>query len=275
MNGRTWIISILIFCFAAGCSKDSNGSSGNEPDPHWELVWSDEFDATGLPDPAKWGYDVGGSGWGNNELQYYTENNPNNARVMNGRLIIEAHRENFGGNEYTSARLVTRGKGDWIFGRFEINAKLPSGRGTWPAIWMLPTQWSYGNGGWPDNGEIDIMEHVGYDPGVIHASIHTHLYNWPAGTQKTAIINIPDAETAFHTYTLEWSGRPSRRSSKKDHPQRPPRTPRAARDRREESAQAEARLRLWRGGRGAHEETPPPAATPPGRREQYGDSSVT
>lgn len=205
MNGRTWIISILIFCFAAGCSKDSNGSSGNEPDPHWELVWSDEFDATGLPDPAKWGYDVGGSGWGNNELQYYTENNPNNARVMNGRLIIEAHRENFGGNEYTSARLVTRGKGDWIFGRFEINAKLPSGRGTWPAIWMLPTQWSYGNGGWPDNGEIDIMEHVGYDPGVIHASIHTHLYNWPAGTQKTAIINIPDAEIAFHTYTLEWS----------------------------------------------------------------------
>lgn len=205
MNTGTWIISILFLCFATGCSKDSNGASGKEPDPHWELVWSDEFETTGLPDPAKWGYDVGGGGWGNNELQYYTENNPNNARVMNGRLIIEAHRENFGGNEYTSARLVTRGKGDWLYGRFEINAKLPSGRGTWPAIWMLPTRWSYGNGGWPDNGEIDIMEHVGYDPGMIHASIHTHLYNWPANTQKTAIIHIPDAETAFHTYALQWS----------------------------------------------------------------------
>jgi beta-glucanase (GH16 family) len=167
------------------------------------LVWYDEFNYTGLPASDKWGYDVGGGGWGNNELQYYTNARAENARVENGNLIIEARKEQYEGSEYTSARLVTRHKGDWLYGRFEAYAKLPSGRGTWPAIWMLPTNWVYGN--WPKSGEIDIMEYVGYDPGVVHGSIHTEAYNHVLGTQKTASIPVPDAETAYHLYALEWT----------------------------------------------------------------------
>ncbi len=167
------------------------------------LDWSDEFSYTGLPNNLKWGYDVGGGGWGNNELQYYTENRLENARVENGKLVIEARKESYGGSSYTSARLVTKQKGDWLYGRIEAYAKLPSGRGTWPAIWMLPTDWVYG--GWPNSGEIDIMEYVGYDPGVVHGSIHTEVYNHILGTQKTATINVADAETAYHLYALEWT----------------------------------------------------------------------
>jgi len=167
------------------------------------MVWNDEFNYTGLPASDKWGYDVGGGGWGNNELQYYTNARSENARVENGNLIIEARKEQYEGREYTSARLVTRQKGDWLYGRFEAYAKLPSGRGTWPAIWMLPTNWVYGN--WPKSGEIDIMEYVGYDPGVVHGSIHTEAYNHVLGTQKTATYSVPDAETAFHLYALEWT----------------------------------------------------------------------
>ena len=113
----------------------------------YELVWNDEFDYTGLPDSSKWGYDVGGGGWGNNELQYYTQADLDNASVANGELTITARRETFENRQYTSARLVTRDKGDFLYGRMEARAKLPSGRGTWPAIWMLPTEWAYG--GWP------------------------------------------------------------------------------------------------------------------------------
>lgn len=166
------------------------------------LVWSDEFDYTGLPDSSKWGYDVGGHGWGNNELQYYTENRSDNARVENGTLIIETRKENFQGKNYTSARLVSRGKGDWLYGRFEIRAKLPAGRGTWPAIWMLPTDWVYG--GWPDSGEIDIMEHVGYDMQRVHGTIHTKDFNHMIGTQIGTSIVGTNVDTEFHIYALEW-----------------------------------------------------------------------
>ncbi len=191
-----------------GCTKSSPSSPNDTtktPNPAWQLVWSDEFDYIGLPEASKWNYDVGGHGWGNQELQYYTERRLDNARVQDGKLIIEARRENWQSMEYTSARLITKGKGDWTHGRFEISAKLPSGRGTWPAIWMLPTQWTYGNGSWPDNGEIDIMEHVGFDPGWVHGSVHTKLYYWQINTQKTAKIQIADAPRAFHVYALEWS----------------------------------------------------------------------
>jgi beta-glucanase (GH16 family) len=170
----------------------------------WQLVWHDEFDRDGAPDPAKWDYDVGGAGWGNHELQFYTAARPENARVEHGRLVIEARREPWQGNAYTSARLVTKGRADWTYGRFETRARLPLGRGTWPAIWMLPTVWNLGNGGWPDNGEIDIMEHVGYDPGVIHASTHSRKNQWRNNNQRTATLPVPDAGTAFHTYTMEW-----------------------------------------------------------------------
>ena len=170
-----------------------------------KLVWSDEFDYSGLPDSTKWSYDVGGHGWGNKELQNYTERRRENTRVEDGHLIIEARRERSGNNEYTSARLVSKGKGDWTYGRFEVSAKLPSGRGTWPAIWMLPSQKSYGNDFWPDNGEIDIMEHVGFDPDVVHGSAHTKAYYHKIGTQKTATIEVPNARTAFNLYSVEWT----------------------------------------------------------------------
>ncbi|CAM3220804.1 glycoside hydrolase family 16 protein [Rhodothermus bifroesti] len=175
--------------------------------PNWELVWSDEFDYSGLPDPQKWDYDVGGHGWGNREAQYYTRARLENARVENGLLVIEARREAepYQGHSFTSARLVTRGKASWTYARVEVRAQLPSGRGTWPAIWMLPDRQTYGSAYWPDNGEIDIMEHVGFDPDVVHASIHTQAYNHIQGTQKTARIHVPTARTAFHVYAVEWT----------------------------------------------------------------------
>lgn len=166
----------------------------------YRLVWNDEFDYDGKPDETKWGYDVGGEGWGNQELQYYTDDG--NAWVENGRLIIEARKEEKGNNAYTSARLVSRGKGDWTYGKIEVCAKLPSGRGTWPAIWMLPTDWVYG--GWPASGEIDIMEHVGYDQNVVHGSVHTQSYYHSIGTQKSGNIKVETASEEFHVYGVEW-----------------------------------------------------------------------
>jgi beta-glucanase (GH16 family) len=209
------ILLILLFALIiiVRCSKDPSESKGDEKagPPQsvkgMNLVWNDEFDSNEeaqLPNPAKWVYNVGGHGWGNDELQYYTERQLKNARVENGMLIIEAHKEKFDKNDYTSARLVTKGKGDWLYGRFEIRAKLPSGRGTWPAIWMLASQRSYGSQFWPDNGEIDIMEHVGFNPDKVHATVHTKSFNHSIGTQVGQDITLPAAETKFHVYTIEW-----------------------------------------------------------------------
>lgn len=202
-------ISILFLFFTTSCKSQSTETSANENDltsiPGWKLVWSDEFNYAGLPNPQKWGYDVAAPGWVNNEAQAYHENRLENARVENGKLIIEARLDNYKNYLYSSARIVTKNRGDWTYGRFEIRAKLPTGKGTWPAIWMLPTVWNLGNGSWPDNGEIDIMEHVGYDPGVIHASTHCNKYVWTNGNQKTATTKIPDCSTAFHNYILEWA----------------------------------------------------------------------
>lgn len=177
--------------------------AANAQRPKFELVWADEFNYSGLPDSTKWSYDVGGHGWGNNELQYYTSKRLENAHVGDGKLIITAIKEPFKNMNYTSARLVTAGKGDWLYGRFEIRAKLPKGRGTWPAIWMLSTDWTYG--GWPESGEIDIMEHVGYDPDAIHFSTHCLDYYFKINTQKTSIMKANRTDTTFYTYTLEWT----------------------------------------------------------------------
>ena len=200
-------IPAMLLLFVTNCTSHTNEPAtpvDSTSIPGYQLVWADEFNYNGLPDSSKWDYEVGRSGWGNDEKQYYSKNRRENARVENGKLVIEARRDMYNGYEYTSARLVTTNKGDWTYGRFEVRAKLPAGKGTWPAIWMLPTTWNLGNGGWPDNGEIDIMEHVGYDQGVIHGSTHCNMYVWTKGTQKTATINIPDCTTAFHTYAMEW-----------------------------------------------------------------------
>jgi len=185
----------------------SMNAFGQSPvDKHWTFEsrpsWSDEFNYTGLPANEKWGYDIGGSGWGNNEKQYYT-NAIQNAKVANGKLTITARKEPIQDMDYSSARLVTKNKLDVLYGRIEVRAMLPTGRGTWPAIWMLPTDFEYG--GWPKSGEIDIMEHVGYDQNNVHFSTHTEAYYFKINTQKTKTKIIPTASTAFHTYRVDWT----------------------------------------------------------------------
>lgn len=165
------------------------------------LVWSDEFETEGLPDPTKWRYNVGAGIWGNQESQYYTASRTENARVQDGRLVIEARQEPWKGRRYTSARLVSMQ--EWTYGRFEASAKLPSGRGTWPAIWMLPDLPKYG--GWPLGGEIDIMEHVGHDADRIHSTVHTQAFNHRLGTHKGASIIVPTARSDFNLYAVEWT----------------------------------------------------------------------
>jgi beta-glucanase (GH16 family) len=185
----------------------------------WKLVWSDEFDREGLPDPAKWAYEEGFVR--NQESQYYTTARTQNARVENGHLILEAHKEQFKNPryradaperrwqqrreyaEYTSASLTTRGQASWTYGRIEVRAKVPSGRGTWPAIWTLGT--NIGEVGWPGCGEIDILEYVGHAPGVVHANVHTRGYNHARGTGRGARLAVPDAEKTFHVYAVEWT----------------------------------------------------------------------
>jgi beta-glucanase (GH16 family) len=175
---------------------------GPPPDlSKWQLAWSDEFDKDGAPDPAKWGYDIGGHGWGNKELQYYTDRREN-VRVEQGRLIIDARKEDFAENHYTSTRLVTRGKREFTYGRVEVRAKLPVGVGNWPAIWLLGS--SLHSGGWPACGEIDIMEHLGRNPGWVHASVHSQKYYFKNGNQLTSLTYVPDPHQAFHVYAVEW-----------------------------------------------------------------------
>ena len=167
-----------------------------------EPVWQDEFDRDGAPDPAKWGYDIGGKGWGNNELQYYTDREAN-AFVADGLLTIVARSQKVGKNGYTSARMVSRGKGDFLYGRIEFRARLPVGRGTWGALWMLPTESRYG--GWPRSGEIDIMEHVGHDPGQVHVTVHTQAYNHKIKTQRGEQVHVDNHATQFHLYRVDWT----------------------------------------------------------------------
>lgn len=167
---------------------------------NYELVWADEFDGTEL-DLTSWTHEIGGNGWGNNELQYYTDEEAN-SYVENGSLFIKLIKENYEGNSYTSARLVTKGKQDFLYGKIEMSAKLPTGKGTWPAFWMMPTDSYYGV--WPNSGEIDIMEHVGYDFGVVHHSIHTEFFNHQDHTQKGGSGTYENLDTEFHKFSLEW-----------------------------------------------------------------------
>ncbi|KMQ61439.1 glycoside hydrolase [Chryseobacterium angstadtii] len=166
-----------------------------------KLIWSDEFNGKGLPDSSKWNYDVGGDGYGNNEAQFYTKNRLENARMEGGNLIIEARKEDWEKNKYTSARLLTKGKFSFQYGMVEVRAKLPKGRGTWPAIWMMSERMKE----WPDDGELDIMEHVGFNQGYVHASVHTKKYNHIQGTQKTDTLVVKDVSEKFHVYKAEWT----------------------------------------------------------------------
>lgn len=175
----------------------------------WELVWSDEFDSEGLPDTSKWAFDTGNWGWGNNEPQYYTEFRAENARQENGNLIIEA-RKNDMGNPWTSARLTTRGKESFLYGKFEFRAIPPAGIGTWAACWFLGDAYR-DEISWPYCGEIDVLECVGREvdqesgDGINHASCHTRAYYFKQGNHLTNTINVKNMTGEFHIYSIEWS----------------------------------------------------------------------
>ena len=191
------------------------GSVAGAMPAEWQLVWADEFENSGAPDPTKWTHELGAGGWGNREVQTYTSDLAN-SRVEDGRLIIEVHQNRESRvPSYTSARLITREKGQWKYGRMEIRAKLPSETGTWPAIWMLAADTLHSEDFWPDNGEIDIMEAVGYEEDPlfkeivgnpqlpnIHGSLHTAARH--GGNSISGKTYIEDASSAFHTYAVNW-----------------------------------------------------------------------
>ena len=202
------LLPILILFITCQAPKSSEKQPVvNEWDKEgWALVWNDEFDGPAL-NLEKWSFEIGGPGWGNNELQYYSDDD-STAFIQDGKLVIRADLvpQGTGSSDnlryFSSARLRTSGKGDWRYGRIEVKAKLALGQGIWPAIWMLPTDWMYG--GWPESGEIDIMEHVGYDPGRVHGSIHTGSYNHKINTQRGGSKLLDKISSKFYVYAIEW-----------------------------------------------------------------------
>ncbi|MEM1054689.1 MAG: family 16 glycosylhydrolase [Bacteroidota bacterium] len=185
----------------------------------WQLAWEDTFDVDGAPDSSRWSYNIWPARKVNDEDQAYTDR-PKNVRVEDGRLVIEAHKEEYDNAEYTSGRIHTEGKGDLLYGRVEVSARLPAGQGTWAAAWMLPTdpyryattceapeewQGSPTCDAWPNSGEIDILEHVGYDMNNVHGTVHNKAYYWINWEQRKGSIETVDAEEGFHVYALEWT----------------------------------------------------------------------
>lgn len=169
----------------------------------YNQLWKDEFNGTSI-DNSIWGYDIGNNGWGNNESQYYT-NSPSNAYVSDGKLVIVAKKENYNGSEYTSARLITKGKKSFTFGRVDIRAILPKGQGIWPALWMLGSK--IDQTGWPNCGEIDIMELIGNSPNVVHGTIHYGPQGATESTSLTSEYGLPsgDFSDKYHVFSLLWS----------------------------------------------------------------------
>lgn len=214
MKQSSFLVLLSLLLFVSCNSNTENKSS--IPDGY-KLVWSDEFDYTGKPDSGKWAYEYGLIR--NNESQYYTDS-LKNARVEDGYLKIEAIKEpiknaafvsvdeqgwkkNTEVASYTSASITTRSIADWQYGIIEVKAKIPQGVGLWPAIWMLGN--NYAEAGWPDCGEIDIMEYVGYDRDTIYGTIHTGAYNHMIGTQKGSFTFIEKPYNDFHLYSIEWT----------------------------------------------------------------------
>jgi beta-glucanase (GH16 family) len=199
------IISVLPGCCIACDPKRPPARPG------WTLLWSDEFSGPdgSSPDSKKWAHDLGGKGWGNHELESYT-NRKENAHVEKGNLVITAQKETYTGadgvtREYTSARLKTQNLFTQTYGRFEARIKIPEGQGIWPAFWMLGQD--IPSAGWPKCGEIDIMENIGKEPGTIHGSLHGPSTAAPT-RDLTAIFTLPTGQnfaTDFHLYAVEWS----------------------------------------------------------------------
>lgn len=200
--------AMLVIFVAVALPRNEAGAAHSPKG--YTLAWSDEFKGKdgSLPDPAKWTYDIGGSGWGNHELEYYT-NRADNARIDHGKLVITARAEDFTGPDgkkfsYTSARLKTQGLFSQAYGRFEARIKLPAGQGMWPAFWMLGDNITVD--GWPKCGEIDVMENIGKEPGINHGSLHAPNSTGPT-SDLTKTITLPNAKRLaekFHLYAVEW-----------------------------------------------------------------------
>jgi beta-glucanase (GH16 family) len=206
-------VALVLFALVPGVARSTSGQTAaqmNTVTRGYQLVWSDEFNSAdgSVPDPAKWTYDIGGNGWGNDELEFYS-NHPQNAHMQSGNLVITAQKEttpaaNGEVRAYTSARLKTQNLFAQSYGRFEARIKIPKGQGIWPAFWMLGDD--FGAVGWPRCGEIDIMENIGKDPAAVHASIHGpgdsgksfHL------TKSFSLPGSPKLADDFHLYAVEW-----------------------------------------------------------------------
>lgn len=199
---RGFMLPLLLLLFTNGTIAQNRKSTPERA--FRNLVWSDEFDFTGLPDSTKWRYEEGFVR--NKELQYYTKARKENAEVKGGLLHLTVRNDSLLVNKnvhpITSASLITKGKGEWLYGRIEVRAKFSSALGTWPAIWTLGA--NIDSVGWPACGEIDMLEHVGYMPDTVHFNVHTKKYNHAIGTGKGTRIVSKDAHQDFHTYALEW-----------------------------------------------------------------------
>lgn len=182
---KIYLLAFLIICSSLSFAQKES------------LFWSDEFDGSGAPDSVKWSYNLGDNGWGNNEVQNYT-NKLSNARRENGKLIIEAVKDN---DNWTSARLLSKGKFEFTYGRIIFRAKLPAGSGTWPALWLLGA--NDDKVGWPECGEIDIMEHIGRRPATVQCALHTPASH--GNTQYIGYTSVPDFDSEFHLYEANWS----------------------------------------------------------------------
>lgn len=199
------VICAFLLIAIAGCKKDS--VQNLEP-RNWQLVWSDDFEGTQgeLPDAAKWTYDIGvgpnNDGWGNAELEYYTNRTSNVAIDSNGYLAITARRELYAGSAFTSARIKSFGLFDQTYGRFEARIKLPYGPGIWPAFWLLGSD--VGTIGWPQTGEIDIMEMRGQKPSMINSTLHGPGYSGSGGITKTFALQNSRFDVDFHVFAVEW-----------------------------------------------------------------------
>ena len=237
VGARLWVVALAFLVVATACGSDPEAEPDESvaattaptttttlpptttttlavvaPDPipiaeeeGWELVWNDEFDGDTV-NLDNWTYDVGGWGWGNGEAQYYTTR-PENARVQDGLLVIEARFEPFENSYYTSARLKTQGLQEFQYGRFEARMKVPPGAGTWPAFWMLGANFDEDgedvSTNWPNVGEIDVMEYVGKEPDLVVGTIHGPGYAGATGFSKWNRRDYPVADE-FHTFMVEW-----------------------------------------------------------------------
>jgi beta-glucanase (GH16 family) len=199
----SWLAALLLL---AGCGQARTPAADLTPSASpatgYQLVWSDEFDVPdgSAPDPGKWNHSTGGSGWGNGELEYYTDS-VNNAYVSAGMLVIQTRQESMMGRDYTSARLNTMVYGQWTYGRFEIRARLPDTQGIWPAFWLLPALARYGS--WPAGGEIDIMELIGSEPGRVYGTLHYGNPHQSIGGHYDLSAGQVFADD-FHVFALEW-----------------------------------------------------------------------